>query len=61
VDNLPFSVSVLYFGGNWPGPKETLERVDKAKGKYYTRSKYLQKIIEEHLNSLESEKKKWKL
>jgi hypothetical protein len=30
-------------------PRDTLKRVDKLRGKYYTRNKFLQKIVEEYL------------
>jgi len=34
-------------------PKETIKRLDERKGKYYSRNKYLLKIVEEYLNENE--------
>jgi metal-responsive CopG/Arc/MetJ family transcriptional regulator len=34
-------------------PKEFLRRLDTAKGPYYSRNKYIIKIVEEHLNETE--------
>ena len=31
-------------------PKETVKKIDERKGRYYSRTKYLLKIVEEHLN-----------
>jgi hypothetical protein len=34
-------------------PKETVKKIDERKGRYYSRNKYLLKIVEEHLNDNE--------
>ena len=35
-------------------PKETVNKIDERKGQYYSRNKYLLKIVEEHLNENEN-------
>jgi hypothetical protein len=37
-------------------PRATLERVDKRKGRYMSRNKYILKIVEEHLNEEEQKR-----
>jgi hypothetical protein len=36
-------------------PRKFLQRLDEAKGPYYSRNKYILKILEEHLNENENE------
>ena len=36
-------------------PKETIDRIDKHKGSYYSRNKYVLKVIEEHLKKVNNE------
>jgi hypothetical protein len=37
-------------------PREFVKRLDTAKGPYYSRNKFILKILEEHLNENEQEK-----
>ena len=40
--------SLAHFGLTFP--LEFVKRLDKAKGPYYSRNKFILKILEEHLN-----------
>src|SRR3712207_1968368 len=38
-------------------PKETLRQIDERRGRYYSRNKYLLKVLEEHWNEEDNESK----
>jgi hypothetical protein len=45
---------MTHFGVCWP--EETVQKIDRVKGRYLSRTKYILKVLEEHLNDIENNK-----